>query len=145
MFLGPFCIAKSQPMFHDLDSSLKGDTVAFVHEVWDLLFDKQRSISSRSWLCFCKIRSTRSPSKQRASYSDLTSTLVLSSALSATLIVWSYTSPTEGNVILERGCFVRLGAWIIPSSVLGFLSYHSPCQSFSTKSVSELLPSTPML
>ena len=40
------------------------------------------------------------------------------------MTVLEYTSPTEGNVILERGSFVRRRACIIPSSVLGFLSYH---------------------
>ena len=132
-------------MFNDLDSSLGKGLSSFYPRKLVHRFSKQCSILPRSWLCFCKVRSTRSPSKQRASYSDLTSTLVLSSRLSAIMAVLEYTTPTKGNMILERRSFVRLGACIIPRSVLGFLSYHFPCQSLCAESVTQLLPSTLML
>lgn len=136
MFLEPTSTAKSCSMFYDLD---------FYPRNLEPRFSKQCSILPPSGLCFCKVRSTRSPSKQCASYSNLTSTLDLSSRLSVSMTVREYTSPTEGNVILERGSFVRLGACIIPSSVLRFLSCHSPCQSLSAGSATQFLPSTLML
>ncbi len=130
---------------YDLDSSLKRGRSSFYPQSLEPIFNKLCSILSRFWLCFCKVRSTRFSSKWRASYSDLTSTLVLSNRLSTIMTVWEYTSPTEGNVILERGGFVRLRACIIPSGVLGFLSYYFSCHSCSIGLITQVIPSTLIL